>query len=213
MTWFTAALPYVGSGFAGSAVTYAFTWVREHRRTMDAYRAPQRHAIGEILSASHEFQLRLLNWRRVMTELIEEVRQDRADNLPTISAEIRQTEGAYAVAMLDLRCAFEVGSLTVVDAQCWQAMAAAIAVFSRFNDVIDDGLVTRSADEVEQLIDSVEQYAEQLRAAVSALVKAANERVAPTETRRNRRRRQNARWRLADEIRLASRQVPEAPQA
>ena len=99
--WLSAALPYIGGGVLGSAVTYGLTWVREHRRTLDAYRAPQRHAIGEILAAAHEFQLRLLEWRRVMSDLTEEMRADRTDNLPTISAELRQSESAYAVAMLN----------------------------------------------------------------------------------------------------------------
>jgi hypothetical protein len=87
--WINAALPYVGGGVLGSAVTYGLTWVREHRRTLDSYRAPQRHAIGDILAAAHEFQLSLLEWRRAMTDLIEVMRQDCADDLPAISAEIK----------------------------------------------------------------------------------------------------------------------------
>jgi hypothetical protein len=209
--WIAAALPYIGGGVLGSAVTYGLSWAREHRRTLDAYRAPQRHAIGEILAAAHEFQLRLLNWRRAMTDLIEEIRQDRTDNLPAISAEIRQSEAAYAVAMLDVRRAFEVGSLTVVDVKCWEAMVAAAAVFARFNDVINDGPVTRSADEAEQLNDGIGRYAEQLRAAMTALVRAAHDRVTPAETYRNRRRRRDAQHRLADETRTATGEIPESP--
>jgi hypothetical protein len=37
--WLSAALPYIGGGVLGSAVTYGLTWVREHRRTLDSYRA------------------------------------------------------------------------------------------------------------------------------------------------------------------------------
>ncbi|UQX12612.1 hypothetical protein [Candidatus Mycobacterium methanotrophicum] len=55
MTWLSAALPYVGGGVLGAALTYALTWVRERRRILDAYRAPQRQATGDIVAAAHEF--------------------------------------------------------------------------------------------------------------------------------------------------------------
>jgi integrase len=41
----------VGGGIAGSSLTYALAWLRERRRTTDAYRAPQREAVAKILSA------------------------------------------------------------------------------------------------------------------------------------------------------------------
>ncbi|AYJ06359.1 hypothetical protein MAA44156_03430 [Mycobacterium avium subsp. avium] len=63
MTWLSAALPYVGGGVFGAAVTYGLTWVRERRRTLDAYRAPQRQAIGDIVAATHELMLRELESR------------------------------------------------------------------------------------------------------------------------------------------------------
>jgi hypothetical protein len=63
MSWISAALPYVGGGVLGSAVTYSLTWFREHRRTADAYRAPQRLAIGDIVTATHQYMLRELENR------------------------------------------------------------------------------------------------------------------------------------------------------
>jgi hypothetical protein len=144
-----------------------------------------------------------------MTGLIEVMRQDCADDLPAISAEIKRTERAYAVAMLGLRRPFEAGSLTVLDARSWAAMVAAVAVYSRFTEVLNEGLVIANADEAKQLNNDIGQYAEQLRAAVSALVMAANERVAPADTRRNRKRRQRAQRRLADELRTATGQISE----
>jgi hypothetical protein len=49
-SWLPEALKYIGSGALGA---YALTWARERRRTLDAYRAPRRQAIGEILTATH----------------------------------------------------------------------------------------------------------------------------------------------------------------
>jgi hypothetical protein len=111
--------------------------------------------------------------------------------------------------MLGLRRAFEVGSLTVVDAQCWEAMVAAVAVYSRFTEVLHEELAIGNADEAEQLNNDIGQYAEQLRTAVGALVRAGNERIAPADTRRNRRRRQRAQRRLHDELRTATGQISE----
>jgi hypothetical protein len=52
---------------------------------------PQRHAIGDIFAAAHDVQLTLLEWRRAMTDLVEVMRQDWADDLQAISAEIKRT--------------------------------------------------------------------------------------------------------------------------
>lgn len=208
LEWLSALLPYIGGGVLGSAVTYGLTWVREHRRTVDSYRAPQRQAIGDIVAAAQELQLRVLNWGGVLTDLIEELRQDRADNLPAISAQIRETESAYAAALLEMRRAFDVGSLTVVDVECWQEMVVAAAAFSRFDDGPNVGEIA-SADEAEQFVARIGERAEYLRAAVSALVRTANERVTPAESRRGRRRRRIAQRQLAEHLRDGGVQTPD----
>lgn len=184
------------SGAVGSSLTWALTWWRERKRMQDAYRAPQRQAIAEILTAGHEFQLRALDWRRVLTDLIAEIRQDRAENIPAISAEIREKEAAYAAAMMGMRRAFEVGSLTVVDVQCWQEMVVAVAAFSQFNDDPDGATKFSSADEFEQFVALNKERSQQLSVAVSALVKTANGRVTPVESRRTRRERLEAQRQL-----------------
>lgn len=196
------------SGAVGSSLTYALTWWRERKRMQDANRAPQRQAIGDILAAAHQLQLRVLNWRRVLTDLIEEIRQDRADNLAAISAQIHETESAYATALLEMRRALEVGSLTVVDVRCWQEMVVVAAAFSRFDDGTDGGEIA-SADEAEQFVTRLGERADQLRVAVSGLVKAANERVTPAESRRSRRQRRAAQRQLAEYLRDGTDQTPE----
>ncbi|UEA48862.1 hypothetical protein LK468_11440 [Mycobacteroides abscessus] len=48
MSGFSAIALAVGGGLAGSALTYALTWLREYRRSMDLFRAPQREAIANL---------------------------------------------------------------------------------------------------------------------------------------------------------------------
>ena len=139
--------------------------------------------------------------------LIEEIRQDRADNLPAISAQIHETETAYATALLEMRRALEVGSLTVVDVRCWQEMVVVAAAFSRFDDGPDVKVST--ADEAEQFVTRLGERADQLRVAVSGLVKTANERVTPAESRRSRRQRRTAQRQLAEYLRDGTDQTPE----
>ncbi|MGV0740321.1 hypothetical protein ABQF35_28580 [Mycobacterium syngnathidarum] len=206
-------LPYVGSGALGGIVTFGLNWAREQRRVVDAYRAPQRHAIGEILAAGHELQLRGFHWRRALADLIEATRQHNAETLQAMNAEIREVERAHAVAMLGLRRAFEVGSLTVVDAPCWQAMVAAAAEFEEFYALLSDETVTSNIDEVEHLNAQLEAQAAQLRVAMAALVRTANDRITPAETRRNRRRRRSAQRQLADQLRTRNTQLPAEPNA
>ncbi|MCA4725431.1 hypothetical protein [Mycolicibacterium fortuitum] len=196
------------SGAVGSSLTYALTWWRERKRMQDAYRAPQRQAIADILTAGHEFQLRALNWRRLLTDLIAESRQDSAENLTAISAEMREKEAAYAAAMMGMRRAFEIGSLAVLDVPCWKEMVVAVAAFSRFNDDPDGAIQISSADEAEQFVALNKERSDQLRVAVSALVKTANGRVTPVESRRTRRQRRNAQRELAEHLRVEPSQTP-----
>lgn len=207
MTW-TEVLPYIGSGALGGIVTFGLNWAREQRRVVDAYRAPQRHAIGEILAAGHQLQLRGFHWRRALADLIEATRQNDGDAVQSMHAEIREVERAHSVAMLDLRRAFEVGSLTVVDAECWQSMVAAAAEFEQFYALLSDETVLRSIDEIERLNVQLEAQAARLRVAMTALVRTANDRITPTESRRNRVRRRDAQRELADQLRT---QPPDEP--
>ena len=186
------------SGTAGSALTYALTWWRENKRMQDAYRAPQRQAIAEILTAGYDFQLGALNLRFVLTELIEEIRQNRDENIPAIDAQVREKQSAYGAAMLGMRRAFEVGALTVLDAQCWKEMVVAVAAFSEFNDDPDGAKKFSSVDEFEQFVALNKERSDRLRVAISGLVKVASQRVTPVESRRTRRERRDAQRELAE---------------
>jgi hypothetical protein len=89
--WLSDVLHVVLGGAIGSSVAFGLSWLREHRRTTDAYRAPQRQAIGELIAAAHELQLRILNFRADLSDLIDDMRQDRTDDLGSLDVRLRQS--------------------------------------------------------------------------------------------------------------------------
>src|ERR1700739_1905822 len=119
MTWQSAALPFIGGGAMGAALTFGLTLPRERRRSFDAYRAPQRQAIGDILTATHEYMVRELEQRMVMGDLVEQVRPDQHIVGPEQAEAARRALGS---AVLAVERAFAIGTLTIVDAPCWEAM-------------------------------------------------------------------------------------------
>ena len=185
--WLSAALPYVGGGVLGAAVTYGLTWLRERRRTHDPYRAPQRHAIGDIITATHALMIRELEMRTALTELVEQIRRQEHFDVP---AEQRMaTSAAMGSAVLDIERAFQIGSLTIVDAPCWEAMGAAYLALTRLRAAMTGAPKMQSPDEVKYYVAVIERLAKQLNQDVTALVLVANQRESPTENTWNRRRR------------------------
>jgi hypothetical protein len=200
-TWVSAALPYVGGGVLGSAVTYSLTWLRERRRTLDAYRAPQRQAIGDIVAATHELMLRELESRTAMTELIQQIRRDE---LPT--GQLFATVAAVSKALLDAERALQFGRLTIVDAPCWEAMGAAYIELWHLRTAMAaraDAPDMQTPEEIKQYVEGIKVLAEQFNKCVLALVVAAAERVSPAQTLANRRRRRDARRRLGQRYQQA----------
>jgi hypothetical protein len=70
MTWVSALLPFRSGGVAGSLVSFGLSWARENRRSLDAYRTPQRQAIEDIVTATHAALLCELEARTELTEVI-----------------------------------------------------------------------------------------------------------------------------------------------
>jgi hypothetical protein len=192
MTWLPEALKYIGSGALGA---YVLTWARERRRTLDAYRAPQRQAIGEILSATQAVLMCELEKRTVFTELIDKMRKQEHFEPP--GEQLMAAEKAMGGALLSLDRALAVGTLTIVDAPCWEAMGAAYVEFHHLRTALQDGATEKQTlEEFEQYIQTIAGHANQLNTAVSALVRAAQNRVSPAETLWNPWRRHRARRRL-----------------
>lgn len=198
-SWISAALPYVGGGVLGALFTWGLTWVRERRRTLDAYRAPQRAAIGEIVAAAHQFLMCEVESQSVFTDCIESIRQD-PDAVPTVGQQLKPSMGAMQAALLAVERAFQVGALAIVDAKCWEALGAAYAELTRLrNFFVEEGEhELANADELEQYVNNMKRFARGLDESVTLLVRAAVDRVSPAETRLNRLRRRRARNRLGE---------------
>jgi hypothetical protein len=196
MTWLPEALKYIGSGAIGALVSWGLSWVRERRRTLDAYRMPQRQAIGEIITATHALMKSELDKRVAMNEMVKIVRQQQDVEVP--AQELRAATEAMGSAMLDVERAFRIGSLTIIDAPCWEAMGAAYLEFDLLRSAQIRAAATEmhSVEEIEQYVGAIEGHAKRFNKAVSALMPAANNRVSPAETLRNRWRRRRARVRL-----------------
>ncbi|MFV8172475.1 MULTISPECIES: hypothetical protein [Mycolicibacterium] len=196
-------LPYLGSGFFGAALTYGLAYGRERRRSLDAYHAPQRQAIGDIVAATHELMLRELELRTVQTELIQCIRQDRLPG-DELTAQLMTGTAAFGKATLDAERAFQIGRLTIVDAPCWEAMGAAYFELSNLRRTMAarvDAPDMQTPEEIEAYVDTIKRLAEQFNHSVLAMVIAAADRVSPAETLRNRRHRDAARGRLGERYR------------
>jgi hypothetical protein len=133
MNWVSAALPYVGGGLLDAGLTYALTWFRERRRTLDAYRAPQREAIGEIVTAAHQFLMREVETRFLFTEFVERLRQ-RPDEIPPNGGQLMPSMGVMQAALLNVERAFQIGALSIVDAKCWAALRIAYTELTRLRN-------------------------------------------------------------------------------
>jgi hypothetical protein len=186
------------SGAVGSSLTYVFTWWRERKRMQDAYRAPQRQAIADILAAAHELRRRNLDASLAMADMIELIRQDQT---PTDGTQLWATSSAQGDALLAAGRAMLVGRLTIVDALSWEALAIATAALDEVTSAISSKASAppmNTADEIEEHIDNLDALVEKYGDAVNALVLGAADRLSPAESIRNRRDRRAARRRLAE---------------
>jgi hypothetical protein len=192
-------------GVLGAFLTYGLSWFRERRRTLDAYRAPQRAAIADIVAATHELLMQQFLWRDLSLAFIELDRENRLDELPALNEAHRASSQAGGVAMLRVERAFQGGSLAIVDADCWAAMRTAYFAFhtlrQALTSVADSSMENAAA--IEGFVDSLDQNAKTFREEVNALVRAADGRVSPVESWLNRRRRRRIR-----EGAMASLQAP-----
>lgn len=203
-------------GVVGSALTYALTWFREHRRTTDAYRAPQRQAIGGIITATCELLLRDSDLREAMTDLVNQgLAQpgqfgDRLEWLMTERHPMREVQPQPPVtqplpllehleavasgmnrAVLGVDRAFRVGRLTIVDPRCYEAMAVAYNEFLGLKGAFGDR--PESADDMARMTADIHRYAKQLDGHVDDLVLVAYQRVSPVQSVWNRVRRREVR--------------------
>jgi hypothetical protein len=126
----------IGGGVAGALLTYGLSWWRERRRTLDSYRAPQREAIGGIIAATHELLLRETDFSQAMGDLANEAGGNRIAH--TQIANSTMSLASLTGQMLGVDRAFNVGRLTIVDAECFEAMGIAYNEFVKVKDAFSD---------------------------------------------------------------------------
>jgi hypothetical protein len=166
-----AILTVVVGGIAGSALTYGLTWLRERRRTIDAYTATQRVAIGGIVAATYELTLRVCAFRDVLEEL---AKQGEGKQFREISdAELDEVSYQTSRALLGVRRAFQTGRLTIVDAECYEAMGEAFNNFTKLGGALQGvGELTPTATNMREKTASIVSFTEGLNRDVVTLVKA-----------------------------------------
>jgi hypothetical protein len=192
---FVSILNVICAGIAGSGFTYGLTWVREQRRTHDAYRAPQRVAIGDIVAATYELTLRVYAFRNVTEELAKESEGKKFRKIS--GAEIHEVSDQANRAVLGVGRAFHVGRLTIVDAECYGAMGDAFNNFAKLQTALRGvGELTPTADNMRAKTTSVVSSTEVLNRDVVALVGAGQKHLSPVQTWRNKRRREEVHKRL-----------------
>jgi hypothetical protein len=193
-----AILTVIGGGIAGGLLSYGLTWVREWRRTNDAYRAPQRVAIGDIVTATYELTLRVHAFRDVCEEL---AKQSEGKDFREISdAELEEVSDQTKRALLGVGRAFHVGRLTVVDAECYEAMGKAFNNFAKLRSALQGvGEITPTPDNMREKLRSIVSSTEGLNRDVVNLVFVGQKRLSPVQTWRNKRRRAQVRKRLEAE--------------
>ncbi|OBK56316.1 hypothetical protein A5656_19655 [Mycobacterium gordonae] len=182
------------SGAAGSSITFAVTWWRERRRTKDAYHAPQRDAIGDIVTATATVMLTELESRTYLSGLLERHRTGQPGH-PDFD-ETKTPTAALAKATLDAERAFQVGSLNIVDAPCFEAFGTAYVELTLLRKAMADTTGFSTEQHIEQYVTAIQGLSANLSTAVISLVNVANQRITPAETIWNRRNRKKARQRL-----------------
>ncbi|KLI07909.1 hypothetical protein ACT17_02845 [Mycolicibacterium conceptionense] len=188
-------LTVVGGGIAGSALTYGLTWLRERRRTADAYRAPQRAAVGEISAATYELTLRMFAFRDVCENLVNQHEGKLHRQIPDEQEEETATQAQRA--LLGVGQAFQTGRLAVVDAECYEAMGAAFHNFNKVGEALSGvAELTPTAENMREKLAALMSFVRDLNRDVVALVKAGQTQLSPVQTWANKRRRKAAQTRL-----------------
>lgn len=100
-------------------------------------------------------------------------------------------------AILGFEKAFNVGRLTIVEAECYEAMGIADNEFVRIKDRLSDiETMTQTLPNLRRLTGELTKSVRELNTHVADLVLAGQRRVSPMQTWRNKRRRQEVRTRL-----------------
>lgn len=172
-------------GLVGSTATYSITWLRERRRTNDAYRAPQREALGGIIAATHELKVATSD----LFEVMGLTGSKRSDDAAATSL------NTFLRALLGVEKAFAVGKITVVEAACYEQMMTAYNEYSALRRATNVGKLATPAGFTE-FITRLKSEVDALDGEVVRLVGIGQDRLSPTQSWLNKIRIKRARVRL-----------------
>lgn len=183
-TFLGLPLPIWG-GIIGSTLTYIITYWRERRKLQDAYRQPQRDAVGKIMAASHELMV-------TAGDML-----DQAGLLGRRTSDDAALAGmrAFERALLGVEEAFAVGKLTIVDAECYEQMQIAYNEYSALRRRTHMPSLKDRHSWV-AFMQELNTYTGVLNEESIKLVNIGMERLSPTQTWRNRLKVKVARQRL-----------------
>lgn len=205
MSWLSQVLNFVESpegvkyligAVLGALATFGLSWRREHRRSLDTYRAPQRQAVSDILAANFDYQARQLDLRIEQHALFEKIANLQQGFIDDSGPGPSPAARAAGTAHLALNHAFAMGRLTIVDAPCWEALGAAFFEFERLRGMQVNVPGFRNDDDIRAHYAALASQADKLNSAVGALVVVAADRLSPAETLINPWRRRLGRRRL-----------------
>lgn len=162
-------------GIIGSTLTYAITYFRERRKLIDAYRAPQREAVGSILAAADALKV-------AANDVVSHARQ------PIFGAVGKGTSNDAAIlaernferALLEVDRAFAVGRLTVVHPQSFLRMMEAYGRYSNLRNSLDLVAVSQRSG-WEAFMKSLNDHLEQLDADCAKLVAIGQDQLSPKQ--------------------------------
>lgn len=166
----------IGAGLIGAAGAQVFTWMRERRRNRDAYRAPQREAIGAIVASVNNLKVSMM------------------DALENLGAGGRQTSDDSAVraitdfqhALLAVDEKFQIGRLAIVDGPCRDKMLAAYLRYSELRDFANN-LLEPTSPSFGEFMRRLGDTAGAIDALVGELVDLAEVRLSPSRAMFSRR--------------------------
>ncbi|ETB31479.1 hypothetical protein [Mycobacterium avium] len=160
----------VAAGLLGAAGAQVFTWIREHRKNRDAYRAPQREAIGAIIAAGNSLKVGL-------SDMLE---HSGLTGRPTTSNDAAaRSLNEFLTALLVMDEKFSIGRLTIVDGPCRDMMLTAYMRYSQLRNFANTGLLgTRTS--FEEFLGRLDATVRVLDGVIAELVDLAERRLAPS---------------------------------
>jgi hypothetical protein len=164
------AIETIGAGLLGGAGVQLLIWIREYRTNRDAYRAPQREAIGAIIAAGNTLKVGL-------SDMLE---HSGSTGRPTTSNDAAaRSLNEFLTALLVMDEKFSIARLTIVDGPCRDMMLTAYWRYSelrRFANTELSATRTSFADFLNRLDATVQQ----LDRVIADLVDMAEKRLAPS---------------------------------